>query len=83
MHTGQKYQQRDVFTSNGDSNEKLSLKLAAPKFQKWSFQIFSKKQNPLKKSEEKLSFSDDAGLKFVTLLRKVNLFTMNTFFPSF
>ena len=40
---GQKYQQRNVFTSNGDSNEKLSLKLAVPKFAKRSFQIiFSK-----------------------------------------
>ena len=33
------YQQRNVFTSNGDSNEKLSLKLAVPKFRKWSFQF--------------------------------------------
>ena len=28
------YQQINVFTSNGDSNAKLSLKLAVPKFQK-------------------------------------------------
>ena len=40
---GQKYQQRNVFTSIGDSNENLSLKLTVPKFQKRSFQIaFSK-----------------------------------------
>ena len=39
----QKYQQRNVFTSNGDSNEKFSLKLAVHKFQKQFFQIiFSK-----------------------------------------
>ena len=28
------YQQRNVFTFNGGSNEKLYLKLAAPKFRK-------------------------------------------------
>ena len=32
---GQKYQQRNVFTSNGDGHEKL----AVSKFQKRSFQI--------------------------------------------
>ena len=37
------YQQRNVFISDGGSNEKLSLKLAVLKFQKRSFQIiFSK-----------------------------------------
>ena len=58
MHIGQKYhQQKDVFTSNRDSNEKLPLKLAVPKFQKLSFQIIHlKNQNPLKKFVEKLSF---------------------------
>ena len=35
----QKKQQRNVFTSNGDSNEKLSLNLAVFKFQKQSFQL--------------------------------------------
>ena len=35
----QKKQQRNVFTSNGDSNEKLSLNLAVLKFQKQSFQL--------------------------------------------
>ena len=43
MYIGQKYQQRNVFTSNGGSNEKLSLKLAVPKFQKRSFQIILSK----------------------------------------
>ena len=33
------YQQRNVFTSNGGSNSKLSLKLAVPKFEKCFFQI--------------------------------------------
>ena len=48
MHIGQKYLQKDVFTSNRDSNEKLPLKLAVPKFQKLSFQIIHlKNQNPL------------------------------------
>ena len=57
MHIGQKYQQKDVFTSKRDSNEKLPLKLAVPKFQKLSFQIIHlKNQNPLKKFVEKLSF---------------------------
>ena len=38
---GQKYQQRNVFTSNGDNDKKISLKLV--KFQKRSLKIiFSK-----------------------------------------
>ena len=37
------YQQRNVFTTNKDRNEKPALKLAVTKFQKRSFQIiFSK-----------------------------------------
>ena len=47
-------------------------------FKKLTFQ-----QNHLKKPVEKLSFSDVAGLKSVRLLKKMNPFTMNTFFPSF
>ena len=47
---GQNYKQGNVFTSNGGSNEKFSLKLAVPKFPKRSFQILSatllKKMNP-------------------------------------
>ena len=43
MSVGQKYQQRNVFTSNGGSTQRLSLKFAVSKFQKRSFQIiFSK-----------------------------------------
>ena len=88
MSIGQKYVQRNVFTSNRVSNEKLFLELAVAKLQKWSFSnnLFKKlsfQQNPLKKSVEKLSFSDYAGLKSVALLRKMNPFRMNTFLPSF
>ena len=39
LKISQKKQQRNVFTSNGDSNEKLSLNLAVFKFQKQSFQL--------------------------------------------
>ena len=39
MYISQKYQQRNVFISNGDSNEKFSWKLAVHKFQKRFFQI--------------------------------------------
>ena len=89
------YQQRNVFTSNGGSNEKLSLKLAVPKFRKWSFQfIFTRnyiytylriqfldlyknlpfQQNPLKKPLTKLSFSDVAGLKPITLRKNESIY---------
>ena len=83
---GQKYQQRNVFTSNGDNNKKISLKLV--KFQKRYlennlFKSLSFRQNTLRKPVEKLSFSDVAGLKSVTLLKKMNPFTMNPFLPSF
>ena len=37
---GQNYKQGNVFTSNGGSNEKFSLKLAVPKFPKRSFKYF-------------------------------------------
>ena len=43
MSIGQKYQQRNVFTSNRGSTQRVSLKFAVSKFQKRSFQIiFSK-----------------------------------------
>ena len=59
------YQQRNVFTSPGDSKEKFSLKLHVPKFQNRSFQ-----QNPLEKRGVKLGFSDAAGQDPVTLQKK-------------
>ena len=41
VSVGQKYQKRNVFTSNRDNNKNISLKLV--KFQKWSLEgIFSK-----------------------------------------
>ena len=78
MYIGQKYQQRNVFASIRDSNGKLSIELAVPNFQKQSFQ---KQQNLLRKPVEKLCFSDDAGLKSVALLKKMNPLTINTRTP--
>ena len=40
-------------------------------------------QNPLKKSVEKLSFSDVAGLKACNFTKKMSPFTMNPFLTSF
>ena len=63
------YQQRNVFTTNRGSNEKLSLKLAVPEFQKWSFQIIFPETYlfgntiSFKKPVAKLGFNDVAGLK--------------------
>ena len=70
------YQQRNVFTSEGGSNEKRSLKLDVPKFQKWSnhFKNLSFQQNPLKKPVVELSLSVIKGLKPVTLLKQMNPF---------
>ena len=57
MYIGQKYQQRNVFTSNGGSNEKFSLKPAVPKSQKRSFQIiFSKTAKSFKETCGEIKF---------------------------
>ena len=77
------YQQRNVFTSPGDSKEKFSLKLHVPKLQNRSFEklIFSAKS--FGKTWGEVKFSDAADQDPVTLQKKKNSFTMNPFLPSF
>ena len=64
------YQQRNVFTSPGDSKEKFSLKLHVPKFQNRSSQklIFSAKS--FGKTWGEVRFSDAADQDPVTLQKK-------------